>query len=81
MYEQQAWAQGGGSIPLDHNQTSNEVQSITQVETNVESQRRLVHEDICRMIEQQVERQVRNFPQTSKVMGIFQQQGNKRIQE
>jgi hypothetical protein len=52
MDKPQAWAQGGGSIPGNYSHASNEVQSINQVETNVERQRRLVQEDICRVLEQ-----------------------------
>jgi hypothetical protein len=63
MDKPQAWAQGGGGIPRDHNNASSEVQINNQVETNVERQRWLVQEDICRVLEQQVERQSSNLPQ------------------
>jgi hypothetical protein len=62
--EQQAWVQGWeGGIPQDQNHKVNEVQISRQVETNVEIKRRLIHEDICRAFEQQVERHFRNLPQ------------------
>jgi hypothetical protein len=78
----QVWAQGGGIIPRDHNHASNEVQSINQVETNVERQRRFLQEDICMVLEQQVERKSSNLLQDQQGDGYFhQQQGNKRIQE
>jgi hypothetical protein len=67
MDKQQAWSQGGGSIQQDQNHASNKVQSINQVETNVEKQRRLVQEDICRVLEQQV----RNLPQDQQGDGYF----------
>jgi ribosomal protein S16 len=67
----QEWAQCGGSIPRDQNHASNEVQIINQVETNVERHRRLVQEDICRVLEQQVERQSSNLPQYQEGDGYF----------
>jgi hypothetical protein len=71
MDKPQAWAQCGGSIPRDHNHESNEVQSINQVETNVDRQRRLVREDICRVLEQQLERQSSNLSQYQQGDGYF----------
>jgi hypothetical protein len=41
---------GGCGIPQDQNHTVNEIQSINQVETNIEIQRRLVQEDIYRVL-------------------------------
>jgi hypothetical protein len=46
-----------GSIPQDQNYTSNELQSVNQVETDFERQRRSVREDIYRVLEQEVEKQ------------------------
>jgi hypothetical protein len=50
MDEQQAWGKVSGSIPQDQNHTSNEVQIIYQVETNIKKQVILVQEDIYRVL-------------------------------
>jgi hypothetical protein len=48
--EQQAWAQGRGVF----HKKADEVQSIDQVENRIERHIRLVQEDRCRVLEQQV---------------------------